>query len=107
MGSFGMGILDAALRTRLGVFPAMNAQLILLSIATFAAAYALFARGFGLSVLAATLGAYFFAFSWPRFAQLVHVQLQFTALLPLLLLLALGMLPRDAHHPHGPFAWIT
>jgi hypothetical protein len=88
-GLVGMGIVHSALRTGLGVFAAMNAQLILLSLATFAAAYALFARGFGLSVLAATLGAYFFAFSWPRFAQLVHVQLQFTALLPLLLLLAL------------------
>jgi hypothetical protein len=104
-GLVGMGIVHAALRARLGVFPAMNAQLILLSIATFAAAYALFSRGFGLSVLAATLGAYFFAFSWPRFAQLVHVQLQFTALLPLLLLLALECVRDGRALTRGGFAW--
>ena len=85
----GMGALHALLRTGFGVFEAMNLQLILLSMATFATAYLLLARGFRLSIGAATAGAYFFAFSWPRFAQLVHVQLQFTALLPLLALLAL------------------
>ncbi len=86
---FGMGLVHTALRSMLGVFEALNAQLVLLSLASFAAAYALFARGFRLSVYGATLGAYFFAFSWPRFAQLVHMQLQFTPLLPALLLLAL------------------
>lgn len=100
-----MGALHAALRSTLGVFAAMNAQLILLSATSFAAAYALFARGFRLSVLGATVGAYFFAFSWPRFAQLVHVQLQFTTLLPLLLLLALECVRDGRALTQKQFAW--
>ncbi len=100
-----MGALHTALRPFLGVFAAMNLQLILLSLATFTTAYLLLARGFRLSVWGATAGAYLFAFSWPRFAQLVHVQLQFTALLPLLALLALECL-RDGHTLHrAAFAW--
>ena len=104
-GLVAMGVVHAALRTEFGVFAAMNAQLILLSLATFAAAYALFVRGFGLSVLGATLGAYFFAFSWPRFSQLVHVQLQFTALLPLLVLLALECVRDGRALTRRGFAW--
>ena len=46
----GMGVLHSALRTFFGVFAAMNLQLVLLSLGTFAAAYALFKRGFALSV---------------------------------------------------------
>ena len=101
----GMGVIHAILRTGLGVFAAMNLQLILLSLATFATAYLLLKRGFRLSVWAATVGAYFFAFSWPRFAQLAHVQLQFTALIPLMTLLALECL-RDGRQLTRPaFAW--
>ncbi|MGI4801880.1 MAG: hypothetical protein ACRYG8_49185 [Janthinobacterium lividum] len=85
----GMGVVHGLLRTVLDVFPAMNLQLILLSLGTFGTAYLFFARGLRLSVWGATSGAYFFAFSWPRYVQLVHVQLQFTVLLPLLALLAL------------------
>lgn len=101
----GMGVPHAALRTGLGVFQSMNLQLILLSLATFAAAYLLLVRGFRLSVWAATAGAYLFAFSWPRFAQLVHVQLQFTALLPLLALLALECLRDGRWMRKAAFAW--
>lgn len=100
-----MGLVHAALRTGLGVFAAMNAQLILLSLATFAAAYALFARGFGVSVVGSTVGAYFFAFSWPRFAQLVHVQLQFTVLLPILVLLAVECARDGPTLSRSGFAW--
>ena len=103
----GMGALHTVLRAGLDVFPAMNLQLILLSLGTFAAAYLLLVRGFRLTIWGATAGAYFFAFSWPRFAQLVHVQLQFTALLPLLALLALECL-RDGHLlRRSAFLWRT
>ena len=101
----GMGVVHTALRTGLGVFAAMNLQLILLSLATFATAYLLLVRGFRLSVWAATAGAYLFAFSWPRFAQLVHVQLQFTALLPVLALLALECLRDGRALSRKAFAW--
>ncbi len=101
----GMGVIHTALRTVLGVFAAMNLQLILLSLATFASTYLLLVRGFRLSVWGATAGAYFFAFSWPRFAQLVHVQLQFTALLPLLALLALECLRDGPVLRRAAFAW--
>jgi hypothetical protein len=101
----GMGALQTALRPFLGVFAAMNLQLILLSLATFATAYALLTRGFRLSIWAATAGAYFFAFSWPRFAQLVHIQLQFTALLPILALLALECLRDGRDLRRAAFAW--
>ena len=88
----GMGVPHAILRLGLAPFAAMNAQLVLLSLATFGTAHLLLARGFRLGMWAATAGAYSFAFSWPRFAQLGHVQLQFTALLPVLTLLALECL---------------
>lgn len=101
----GMGVVHTALRLGLGVFEAMNAQLVLLTLASFAAAYALFARGARLSVGGATLGAAFFAFSWPRFAQLVHIQLQFTPLLPLMLLLALECVRDGRVLSRGAFAW--
>ncbi len=101
----GMGLLHTALRSVLGVFAAMNAQLVLLSLLSFAGAYALLARGFAIGVIGSTVGAYFFAFSWPRFAQLVHVQLQFTFLLPVLALLALQCGRDGRTMARGPFAW--
>ncbi len=104
-GLLAMGAIHAALRSGLGVFAAMNAQLVLLSLASFAAAYGLFARGFGLTVWGATAGAYLFAFSWPRVAQLVHVQLQFTVLLPLLAWLALRCLRDGPALARSAFAW--
>jgi hypothetical protein len=88
-----MGGLHIALRhSGLGVFTAMNLQLILWSGLTFAACYTFLRRGFDFAVPYACAGAYFFAFGWPRFAQLVHEQLQFTVLLPLMALLALRFL---------------
>jgi hypothetical protein len=88
----GMAVPHAVLRAVLDVFVAINVQLILLTLATFASSYALFRRGFALEVAGAALGAAFVAFSWPRFAQLVHLQLQFMPPLPLLALLALECL---------------
>ena len=79
-------------RLGLGVFTAMTLQLVLWSGLTFASCYAFLRRGFGFAVPACCAGAYFFAFGWPRFAQIVHEQLQFTAMLPLLALLALRFL---------------
>ena len=101
----GMGVVHAALRSVLDVFPAMTLQLILLSLATFAATYALLARGLRFSVWGATVGAYFFSYSWPRFAQLLHVQLQFTATLPLMALLAVECLRDGTELPARAFFW--
>ena len=101
----GMGILHTALRAGFSVFGAMNLQLILLSLATFATAYLLLVRGFRLSVWGATAGAYLFTYSWPRFAQFVHVQLQFTPLLPVLALLALECLRDGRTLRRTAFAW--
>lgn len=90
---FGMGALHVFLRhLGLGVFAAVNAQLVLLSGLAFAACYSFLRRGFGLATEACCVGAYYFAFGWPRYAQLVHEQLQFTFPLPLLALLALRIL---------------
>ncbi len=89
----GMGLPHAVLRRAgLGVFTAMNVQLILLTGLAFASCHAFLRRGFQLSLPACCAGAYFFAFGWPRFAELVHVQLQFTAPLPLMALFALQFL---------------
>ncbi len=89
----GMGLVHIALRAMgLGVFTAMNVQLVGLTLASFAAAYWFLSRGFRLGVGSATVGASFFAFCWPRFAELVHVQMQFTFVVPLLGLLALECL---------------
>ncbi|MDT7952413.1 MAG: hypothetical protein RQ966_12995 [Acetobacteraceae bacterium] len=89
----GMGVVHIALRAAgLGVFTAMNVQLVALSLAAFAATYWLLRRGFAVGIWPATAGAYFYAFCWPRFAELVHVQMQFTFVLPLMALLALEAL---------------
>lgn len=88
-GLAGMAAIHVALRTRLGVFTAINLQLVLLTLATFASTFWLLRRGFGQTTWGATAGAWFFAYSWPRFAQLGHLQLQFTPLVPLAVLLAL------------------
>lgn len=100
----GMALPHALLRSVLDVFVAINVQLMLLTLATFAASYALFRRGFALETAGATLGAAFVAFCWPRFAQLVHLQLQFTPLLPLLALLALECLRDGAVLSRRAFA---
>ncbi len=101
----GMAVPHALLRSIFDVFVAINVQLVLLTLATFACAYVLFRRGFMLEVAGATLGAAFFAFSWPRFAQLVHLQLQFMPVLPLLVLLALECLRDGAELSRRAFAW--
>jgi len=98
----GVGWVHVLLRRLgLGVFTAMNAQLVLWSVLAFAACAVFLRRGFALAVPACCAGAYFFAFGWPRFAQLVHVQLQFTAPLPILALLALRFLGGGADRTPG------
>jgi len=102
----GMGVVHIALRALgLGVFTAMNVQLVGLTLASFGAAHLFLARGFRLGVQAATVGAAFFAFCWPRFAELVHVQMQFTFVVPLLALLALECLRDGAGLSRAGFAW--
>ena len=52
----GMGAIHSLFRTTLPLFDAVNLQLILLSLGTFADAYLLLLRGFRLSVWGATAG---------------------------------------------------
>ncbi len=88
-----MGVVHAGLRhAGLDVFAAINAALIVWSALAFAACYAFLRRGFGCAVPTSCLGAFFYAFGWPRFAQLVHLQMQFTAPLPLMALAGLVFL---------------
>lgn len=102
----GMGLVHVALRAvGLPVFIAMNVQLVLDTLASFGFAYLFLVRGFRIGVVAATAGAAFFAFSWPRFAALIHPQLQFTFLLPLMALLALECLRDGAALSRRGFAW--
>ena len=102
----GMGLVHVLLRASgLGVFVAMNLQLVLLSLAAFAAGYWFLRRGFRIGVPAATVGAYFFAFSWPGFAELVHVQMQFTFELPLMALFALEALRDGPALARVAFGW--
>lgn len=102
----GMGAVHVVLRALgLGVYAAMNAQLILLSATSYAAAFLFLRRGLAIGRAGATVGAAFFAFGWARFAQLVHVQLQFTVTLPLLALLALECLRDGTILSRRAFAW--
>ena len=101
----GMGIVHAAFRTVFGIFEALNAQAITLTVLTFATSYALLNRGLRLSPWGATLGASFIAFCWPRFAYLPHVQLQFTWPLPLLLLMVVEALRDGLTLSRLGFAW--
>jgi hypothetical protein len=104
-GLVAMALLHAAFRTFLSVFVAINLQLVLLTLATFAGTYWMLRRGFGQAAWGAAAGAWFFAFSWPRFAQLVHLQLQFTPLLPLAVLMVLECCRDGLTLTPRSFAW--
>ena len=77
-------------------FVALNVTSMLLTLLAFICCYLLLRRFFGLSMLACCVGAGFFALSHPRFTQLVHVQLQFVFLVPLVVWAVLFILQDGA-----------
>src|SRR5262249_1420958 len=83
----------------LDVFQALDATLIALTFGTYLAAYAMLRRGIRTSVGAATLGAAFYAFGYPRFASRGHMQLQFTVLQPLILWAVIASVRGAASRP--------
>ena len=85
----GMGVLFSGFRTLgLDLFQAANATLVLLSILSYLSAYWLLRRVLKIGCMGSVVGAAFFAFSYPKFAQLPHLQLRFDFFQPL----ALGMI---------------
>ncbi len=75
----------------LSILDACHGAVLLLDIATYLATAALLRRGVGLGVCGTTAGALLFAFGSPKFAQVVHVQLQPLVLLPLAVWLGLWL----------------
>ena len=83
---FGTGVLYAVVRTLgLGLFHAANATLVILSLLSYASAYWLLRRALKLGCAASVVGAFFFAFAYPKFIQLPHLQLRFDFFQPLAL----------------------
>ncbi len=65
-------------------FVAFNVTVVVMSALAYGTAYWLLRRVVGASVPASVVGALFFAFCYPKEAQLVHAQLRFDFLLPVM-----------------------
>lgn len=83
---FGMGVPYTLFRTLgLNLFEAANATVLVLLLLSYLCAYWLLRRMLKLSQLGSIVGAFFFAFAYPKFAQLPHLQLRFDFFQPLAL----------------------
>ena len=83
---FGTGVLHALFRTvGMGLFQATNATIVVLSLLAYVCSYWLLRRVLKASVFGGIVGAFFFAFAYPKFAQLGHLQLRFDFFQPLAL----------------------
>jgi hypothetical protein len=83
-------------------------QLVLISslLASFAAAYALFRRGFRVGAVGAAAGAYLFAFGAPRIQRLQHAHLLFHAFTALAVLALIeAFRESEAGRPRRASAW--
>jgi hypothetical protein len=90
---FGMAVPYALLREfGVGTFLSMNVTLVLLSLLSYLACLWLLRSVFRFHWLASAAGAAFFAFNYPKFAQLAHMQLRFDLLQPIILGLVLSLL---------------
>jgi hypothetical protein len=88
----------------LDMFSALQAVVVAFNVLAYLACYALLHRVLRLHPAAACAAALFFAWSSPKFAQLGHLQLQFTVLLPLLFA-GVIVFARRAAAPRGEPAW--
>jgi hypothetical protein len=68
----------------LEMFSAMQVVIILFNFLAFLFCFILLYKALRLNLFASSAAALFYAFSSPKFAQLVHLQIQFTLLLPLI-----------------------
>jgi hypothetical protein len=83
---FGTGVFYTLFRSvGLDLFQATNATLVLLSLLAYVCAYWLLRRVLQASQFGSIAGAFFFAFAYPKFAQLAHLQLRFDFFQPLAL----------------------
>jgi hypothetical protein len=83
---FGTGLLYTLFRKAgFGLFQAANATMVLLSLLSYVCAYWLLRRVLKASAFGSIMGAFFFAFAYPKFAQLGHLQLRFDFFQPLAL----------------------
>ncbi len=83
---FGTGVLYTLFRNfGLSLFQATNATLVLLSLLSYLSAYWLLRRILKISCSGSIVGAFFFAFAYPKFAQLGHLHLRFDFFQPLAL----------------------
>lgn len=83
---FGTGVLYTLFRNfGLGLFQATNATMVLLSLLAYLSAYWVLRRVLKATLLGSIVGAFFFSFAYPKFAQLGHLQLRFDFFQPLAL----------------------
>ena len=87
------------------IFVSLNATLVLLSFLSYISCLWLLRTVFVFCWPASVFGAAFFAFNYPKFAQLAHAQLRFDALQPIVLGVLLSLLlTRETPSPLRTFA---
>jgi hypothetical protein len=98
---FGSGVLYTLFRSiGMDLFQSANATMVLLSLLAYVCAYWLLRRVLKTSLFGSLVGAFFFAFAYPKFAQLGHLQLRFDFFQPLALgVIAPALLETRAMRP--------
>lgn len=98
---FGTGVVHTIFRSvGMGLFQASNATVVLLSLLSYVCTYWLLRRVLAASRFGSIVGAFFFAFAYPKFAQLGHLQLRFDFFQPLALgVIAPALLETRAMRP--------
>ena len=79
-----------------GMFSAMEIVIIGLTFLSYLMCFILLNRALRFSLLPSCAGAMFFAFSSPKFFQLIHLQLQFVVCLPLIFLFVILFVQQSA-----------
>lgn len=83
---FGMGVPYTVFRNSgLNLFEAANATVVALSLLSYLSAYWFLRHILTMNQSGSIVGAFFFAFAYPKFAQLPHLQLRFDFFQPLAL----------------------
>ena len=73
------------------IFSSVEIVVILITFASYCAAFLLLHKTLGYRLLPSCAGAMFFAFSSPKFHQTIHLQLQYAVLLPLMFALVISV----------------
>jgi len=89
-----------------GMFSASEITIILLTFLAYCGAFVLLYRTLHFGLIPSCAGAMFFAFSSPKFNQLIHLQLQYVFLLPLIFALVITLAKQVETISDRKAAWL-